>query len=135
MPHYMRVGQTFGWMCVALVAWIALASPARAADPNGTWKWNFATPDGQEIPLSLELQFADAKLTGKIAHDGQTTDISNGMFSDDQLAFDVEREQDGNKITAHFKGTVLGDSIQGKIEVLIGEERLTFDWNATREKT
>ena len=75
------------------------------------------------------------KLTGQIKHDGEAVEIKEGMFADDTVSFHVVHEQDGNSLVAKFKGKCEDDAINGKIEVEIGGDTLSFDWNATRDKS
>ena len=133
MPHT-NVLRFAAAACLAMGFLTAMSVSADKADPNGTWKWTFKTPDGQEIAISMTLKLDGDKLTGKVMHDQESFDISDGTFADDEVAFNVVREQDANKFTAKFKGKVEADSITGKIDLQIGDENLSFDWNATREK-
>lgn len=105
-----------------------------AADPNGTWKWTFTGQGGQEIQLSVTLKQEGEKLTGKVTRGDQTTEISDGSFKDDEVKFNVERERDGNKFVAKYKGKVEADSLKGTIEFEFGGETRSFEWNATRDK-
>ena len=119
--------------CLAMGFLTAIAVAADKADPNGNWKWTFKTPDGQEIAISMTLKLDGDKLTGKVMHEQGSFDISDGTFTDDEVAFNVVAEQDGTKLTAKFKGKVEADSITGKINLELGDENMSFDWNATRE--
>jgi hypothetical protein len=134
MPHT-NVLRFAAAACLAVGFLAATAVAADKADPNGTWKWTFTTPDGQEIPLSVTLKLDGEKLTGKVTHDQESTDISDGTFANDEVAFNVVGEQGGNKFTAKFKGKVEADSITGKIDLQIGDNNLSFDWNASRDKS
>ena len=120
---------------LAATVLMAVSAPALAADPNGTWKWTFTTQGGQEFELTLVLKQEGEKLTGQLTRSGgQTSDISDGTFKGDEVAFNVVRERDGQKVTAHYKGKVEADAIKGTIEFEFGGESRMFDWNATREK-
>ncbi len=118
----------------AATAVVVLATTARAADPNGTWKWTFTTQNGQEIESSVTLKQEGDKLTGKVTRGEQSTDISDGTFKDGEVSFNVVRERNGQKFTAHYAGKVEGDALKGKIEIKFGDNERSFDWNATREK-
>jgi hypothetical protein len=119
----------------ALVVLGCMAATAlAAADATGTWKWKFTTQNGQDIDLSAILKQDGEKLTGKITRGDQSTDISDGTFKNDEVAFTVVRERNGQKVTSKYKGKVEGDSIKGKIEFEFGGDTRSFDWNATREK-
>ena len=128
--------QGFRWSVLAglCLAMSCLVATAQAADPNGTWKWTFSTQNGQDILLSLELKQDGDKLTGKVTRADQSTEISDGTFKDDEVAFNVIRERDGQKLTVKYKGKVDGDAITGKIEFEFGGDSRSFDWMATRDK-
>lgn len=110
------------------------ASAQAAADPNGTWKWTFTGQGGQEIQLAVTLKQDGEKLTGNVTRGDQTTEISDGTFKNDEVKFNVERERDGNKFVAKYKGKVEADSLKGTIEFEFGGETRSFEWNATRDK-
>ena len=118
----------------AATALVVLAGTARAADPNGTWKWTLTGPNGQEFQASATLKQEGDKLTGKVTRGEMSTDISDGTFKDDEVAFTVMRERNGQKFTAKYKGKVEGDALKGKIDIKFGDNERSVDWNATREK-
>lgn len=117
----------------ALLVFSATSAQA-AADPNGTWKWTFTGQGGQEIQLAVTLKQEGEKLTGNVTRGDQTTEISDGTFKDDEVKFNVERERDGNKFVAKYKGKVEADSLKGTIEFEFGGETRSFEWSATRDK-
>jgi hypothetical protein len=132
----MRGFKNFLMLCVttSLALGFMTATARAAADPNGTWKWTFTTQNGQELSLSVTLKQEGEKLSGKLTRGDQSTEISDGMFKNDEVAFTVVRERDGQKFTSKYKGKVDADSIKGKIEIELGGEARSFDWNPTREK-
>lgn len=123
-------------LAAALVAVCCLAATAQAAaDPNGTWKWKFTGQGGQEIELSLTLKAEGDKLTGTVAlPNGQSIDIKDGTFKNDEVNFQTVFERDGVSRTAKYKGKVEGDTIKGTIEHKRNGQVNTRDWNATRKK-
>ena len=132
MPRPMTVLKT---TALALLTLVCVAANARAAaDPNGTWKWTFTTQNGQEIQISVTLKADGEKLTGKVSRNDQSTDITDGTFKNDEVAFNVERERNGQKFVSKYKGKVEGDAINGKIEIELGGDTRSFDWKPTREK-
>ena len=119
----------------ALVAVCCIAATAQAADPNGTWKWKFTTRDGQEIELSLALKAEGDKLTGAVSlPTGQSVDIKDGAFKNDEVTFQTVMERNGNMFTTKYKGKVEGDTIKGTTERERDGQVNSRDWNATREK-
>jgi major membrane immunogen (membrane-anchored lipoprotein) len=120
---------------LALLLTVCASSAARAAaDPNGTWKWTFTTQNGQEMQFTVTLKAEGDKLTGKVTRNDQSTDITDGTFKNDEVAFNVERERNGQKFVSKYKGKVEGEAINGKIEIELGGETRSFDWKPTREK-
>ena len=123
-------------LAAALVAVCCLAATAQAAaDPNGTWKWKFTTQGGQEFELSLTLKADGDKLTGAVTLPmGQSVDIKDGSFKNDEVKFQTVFERDGNSFITKYKGKVEGDTIKGTTERERDGQVNTRDWNATREK-
>jgi hypothetical protein len=110
-----------------------LAASAFAADPSGTWKWTVSTPNG-DIETTLTLALKAGALTGTYSNSFGDTAISNASLKDDTLAFEVQREFDGNKFVLKYQGKLAGDTITGTIEVpgMDGGEPRKMDWNAKR---
>lgn len=123
-------------LAAALVAVCCLAATAQAAaDPNGTWKWKFTTQGGQEFELSLTLKADGDKLTGAVTLPmGQSIDIKDGTFKNDEVTFQTVFERDGVSRTTKYKGKVEGDTIKGTTERERDGQVNSRDWNATREK-
>ncbi len=109
------------------------AATAFAADPTGTWKWTVSTPNG-DLETTLTLAIKDGALTGTYSNSFGQTAISNASCKDAAIAFDVQREFDGNKFVLKYQGTLDGDTIKGTIEIpgMDGGESRKVDWNAKR---
>jgi hypothetical protein len=120
---------------VALTLGALSARSYAAGDPNGTWKWSFTPAGGQQLDLSLTLKRDGDKLTGSLALPmGDAIEIKDGTFKDDEVAFKVVFERNGNTMTSKYKGKVEGDTIKGKIERERNGEAVMRDWEAKREK-
>lgn len=132
----------------AALAAVSLMSVAVfAADPSGTWTWTQPARGGgggggggapRESTLTLALK--DGKLTGQLGmpgRDGGTTavDISNASVKGDVVAFNVEREFNGNKFVIKYSGKIAGDTITGEAESP-GRDGQTMkrEWVAKRKK-
>ncbi len=114
---------------------LGLTATAKAADPNGVWKWKFATQNGQEFELSLKLKAEGDKLTGAVTLPmGDEIEIKNGAFKDDQVSFETSVERNGNTFTTKYKGKVDGDTIKGTTERERNGEVMSREWEAKREK-
>jgi hypothetical protein len=80
----------------AVLAVLAIAATAFAADVNGKWVGSVDTPNG---PLELTYEFkADGEtLTGSVTSPMGTVALSNGKIAGEKLTYDVEI--DTGKIT------------------------------------
>jgi hypothetical protein len=112
----------------------AASQAAESADPTGTWKWSVTFND-QTREMTLKLKLEGDKLTGAmLGRDNQETPIEDASFKDDEVAFAVTRERNGQKFTIKYKGKVSGDTIKGKSEFERNGEKQSRDWEAKREK-
>src|SRR3954462_15444825 len=114
------------------LAFVALISPATAADATGTWKWT-TTFNGQSRDSTLKLKQEGDKLTG-VYVGGQSnteTPIEDASIKGDTISFKVTRERNGQKATTKYPGTLKDDTITGKSERDGQESR---DWVAKRQK-
>ncbi len=123
-------------LAAVLAAFSLLAVAAVAADPSGTWKWSVTGPDGSSFETTLTLALKDGKLTGTYSNQFGDSQISGATFKGDAIAFQVDREFNGNKFVIKYQGKLVGDTIKGMIELPgmgDGESR-KLDWNAQRGK-
>lgn len=112
----------------------SVSQAAESADPTGTWKWSVTFND-QTRELTLKLKLEGDKLSGvMLGRDNQETPIEDASFKDDEVAFAVTRERNGQKFTIKYKGKVSGDTIKGKSEFERNGEKQSRDWEAKREK-
>ena len=96
---------------VVVVAIIAMAGVARAADdPTGTWKWERKFND-QTFAVSLKLKLEGDKLTGTLTARNMDTEIQDGKFKDGDISFSVTRERNGQKFSQKYAGKLSGDTI------------------------
>lgn len=127
---------------LALGATTQLNAADKKADANGTWTWTQPGRNGgPDRKSTLKLKAEGDKLTGTISapgRGGQTTDteISDGTIKGDDVAFNLVREFNGNKVTIKYNGKLSGDTIKGKLERpgRNGGDPVTMDWEAKREK-
>ena len=119
-------------IAAAFAASLAVAS-ALAGDPSGTWKWSVTTPNG-DLETTLKLTLKDGRIAGTYSNSFGDTSIANASFKDDAIAFDVQREFDGNKFILKYQGKLVGDTIKGTIVApsFDGGEPRKLDWNARR---
>jgi hypothetical protein len=110
------------WMAVVAVgvAFSGLTTAARAADAKvtGTWKWETTRQNGDKVEVTLKLEAKGDKLTGTITGPGgNENEIKDGTVKGGDVAFNVEREFNGNKFVMKYTAKVDGDTIKGKSEV------------------
>ncbi len=120
-------------LAFAFLALFALSTSALAADPSGTWSWKFQRQDN-EIEIKLDLKAEGEKLAGKVYSNNRETEITDGVFKNDEVSFKTIRERDGNKFEMVYKGKVDGDKITGTIEFVAGDQNRSREWVATRVK-
>lgn len=122
---------------VTLVSlFLAVFAFAADASPAGEWKWSIATPTGDAIEVSLQLEVKDGKLAGDCQSPFGVAPISQGSFKDGSIEFSVEREFDGNTFVVKYTGKLEGDTIKGTIELPgFGDgEGSKQEWHAKRVK-
>jgi hypothetical protein len=108
---------------------------ALAGDPTGTWKWTFTGRNGQSQEITLKLEQKDGQLTGSVSGMRGETPISNASWKDNQIAFSVVREFQGNKFETKYDGKLDGDTIKGTTERTGRDgEVIKSEWTATRAK-
>lgn len=121
---------------IRVICWlfaVAVAAPAFASDPTGTWEWSTSSPDG-EIPTTLKLELKNSKIAGAYSNRYGNTAISNASLQDDVISFDVVRDLAGKEYVVKYHGKIEGDTIKGTIEAPGHEsgEAVKLDWNAKR---
>jgi hypothetical protein len=108
---------------------------AFAGDPTGTWKWSMPGRDGQPREVTLKLELKDGQLTGSMSGFRGETPISTASFKDDQIAFSIVREFNGNKMETKYQGKLDGDTLKGSSEGAGRDGQVTKqEWTATRAK-
>ncbi len=107
-----------------------LACLVWAADPTGTWRAEFQTPNGQTRTTTFNLKAEGGKLTGTVVGgQGAESKIEDGKIDGDNITFSVMRNFGGNEVKLTYKGKVSADQIQ--FNVSFGGER-EFDMVAKR---
>jgi hypothetical protein len=97
---------------VLVMALMALAAPAFAADPSGTWKGKLETQEGSH-ELTFNLKADGDKLTGTVGglRDKDVT-VDEGKVQGATITFSVMSEWEGNPIKLVYKGEVGSDEIK-----------------------
>lgn len=93
-------------LVAALIAVLAIAATAFAADVNGKWVGSVDTPNG---PFELTYEFkADGEtLTGTVTSQMGTVALSNGKIAGETLTYDVEIDTGkiAHEATVNAEGT------------------------------
>jgi hypothetical protein len=127
--------KSFRVFATALAIVLLTSVLAFAGDPTGTWKWSITGRDGQPRELTLKLELKDSLLTGNLSGFRGDTPISNASLKDDEIAFSVVREFQGNKFETKYAGKLAGDTIKGTLERTGRDGQVTkSEWTATRAK-
>jgi hypothetical protein len=103
-------------LVAALIAVLAIAATAFAADVNGKWVGSVDTPNGP-LELTYEFKAEGETLTGSVTSAMGTVALSNGKIAGEKLTYDVEI--DTGKIT--HEATVNADGTEITV-------RATGDW-------
>jgi hypothetical protein len=92
---------------IALVTMIlVLAVPVLAADVDGKWTGNVATPNG-DLPVSFTFKADGEKLTGStMGLDGSDVAISDGKVDGKNITFKVTLDFGGMPFVLNYKGVV-----------------------------
>jgi hypothetical protein len=95
----------------------ALAAIVVAADATGKWTFEQQGRNGAQT-VTLNLKADGSNLTGTISGRGGDTEISNGKIDGSNVSFSVTREMQGNKFETKYSGTLSGDELKLKIEIV-----------------
>ena len=127
--------KSFRMMSAAFAAVCLTSVLAFAGDPTGIWKWTLPGRDGQPREFTLKLELKDGQLTGSMSGFRGETSLSDASFKDDQIAFSVVREFNGNKLETKYQGKLDGDTLKGSSEGTGRDGQVTKrEWTAMRAK-
>ena len=97
---------------ILVMALMAMAAPAFAADATGKWTGKFDTQDGSH-ELTFNLKVDGAKLTGTVVglREKDVT-VDEGKVEGATITFSAMSEWEGNPIKLVYKGEVGADEIK-----------------------
>jgi opacity protein-like surface antigen len=111
---------------MAVLALLALALTASAADVAGTWKASMETPNGS-MENTFVFKVDGSKLTGTASNQFMgDLPIADGKVEGDDLTFSVNANFNGNETKLNYKGKVAGNEMKITVEVP-GRDR-TFEF-------
>lgn len=97
---------------LALLATLALAFTAFAADVSGKWTGEITTGRGPQ-PFNIELKQSGDMLTGEIAGGRGPVMIMDGKVDGDTITFSTSTPgRDGGQNVQKYTGKVMGDTIE-----------------------
>jgi hypothetical protein len=114
--------------------WEAKRDTAKVVAASGTWNTALILGDGNRIEGTLKLKQDGDKLTGATVRNENETQIQDGKIAGDEISFNVIRDREGRKVTAKYKGKIIGDTVKGKVESDWSGDWQTLDWEGTRGK-
>jgi len=92
------------------------AASCFAADVDGKWSGNMATPNG-DVPVNFSFKAEGAKLTGTTTGPAGDIAIADGKVDGDKISFSVTFDFGGMPLTMNYSGAVAKDQIKFSIDV------------------
>lgn len=131
----LKIAQRLLFSAAMTAASLAMANAAGTTltDPTGTWSFTSQVRN-RTVEVTLVLNLVDDQLSGTIDNPLGKTDISDALFDNGHLSFNVVREIRGRKFVTSYQGDLADDTITGTIVVTNrkGKERKVA-WTATRQ--
>ena len=98
----------------------------------GNWELTIKTPDGESIPVSLDLQQEGETVTGTTTSPvlPAPVKIEDGKVMGDQVTLSIMVPDDNGSYKATITGTITDDTMQGKVDA----RGNAMDFTGTRKK-
>lgn len=103
-----------------LAAAVFAAVSCLAADADGKWAGNIVTPRG-DIPMKFDLKVADGKVTGTAVGPQGEVPVSNGIYEEGKVAFQLRYRVYDQTMVFHYEGKVVEDEMQMKLMFGVNE--------------
>jgi len=103
------------------------------ANVTGTWHFK-SVSFGGELQDQLVLNQEFQEIRGRVTVHGHEIRIRDQRLRGDQLSFSVRYNFEGQNIAMKFNGRVIGDIIEGTVEIQGGPWAGTKPWKAQRVK-
>jgi len=124
------------WILAAALAMNVSAADesAKKSPLEGIWLWSFTNADGGHLTPRVKFRTTkEGELAGTSRfRQGLEAPVTNIVFKDGQVSFDVVREYLGDPVVTHYQGKLSGTAIKGKITSTAHGEQQIYDWNAKR---
>jgi hypothetical protein len=92
------------------------AASCFAADVDGKWTGNMATPNG-DVPVNFTFKAEGAALSGTTTGPDGDIKIADGKVDGNNVSFSVSFDFGGMPFTMNYKGVVAKDQIKFTIDV------------------
>jgi hypothetical protein len=114
-----------------VVACTGLMGSARTGDdPTGTWTWT--APKGVG---TLKFKLEGEKVTGVMVRKAGDLKVEDGIFKDGAISFRVPGKTPGGQRMVHmYQGKLIGNTIKGSATIVLPDQVVAGDWEATRVK-
>jgi hypothetical protein len=113
-----------------LLAALATALSALAADVNGNWKAEAEGPNGK-MERTFALKVEGEKLTGEtVSSFAGKSEIKDGKIKGDDMSFTITINLQGNTMDVAYKGKVVS---KDEIKFTADVNGNTIEWNAKRQ--
>ncbi|MFN7924335.1 MAG: hypothetical protein U0Q16_29805 [Bryobacteraceae bacterium] len=99
--------------CLTILLGVAIALHAETGKFLGTWSCTATTPNGDEVPWTLELAQPDGKLKVSIKSERGDLAVPDARMDGDTLSFDVTVGEGKFHIELRFEGDKVKGSWKG----------------------
>lgn len=125
-------------LCMPLLS-LAQDNGNKAADPSGTWRWEYEL-DGTQFKDLVRLRVGevikdtkDRELKGRYeSTSGRKIQIENGRVSGDKVTFDFKVNYQGMDVKLEFDGKFNKDALTGKVKASTNDGSRDLEWSANR---
>jgi Methyltransferase domain len=102
--------------------------PAKA---GGAWHWQLTfggKPQAYELALEQKFQV----ISGTVRVGGRSVALQDARLRGDEISFNFSADVNGSPLKHAFSGRVIGNAINGTVNLSGSRTQGQFDWNATR---
>jgi SAM-dependent methyltransferase len=105
------------------------------ADVAGVWRWSLSTQKGDR-PYTLRFKQNFQEVSGHVTiPEGRRIRIKEAELTGDRLNFAVKYDEENKQeVVMQFNGRVIGDTIQGSVEITDGALAGKYTWTARRNE-
>jgi hypothetical protein len=103
-------------MLTIVMGLMLAAASCFAADVDGKWTGNMATPNG-DVPVNFTFKAEGAALSGTTTGPDGDIKIADGKVDGNNVSFSVSFDFGGMPFTMNYKGVVAKDQIKFTIDV------------------